>query len=114
MDRGRRRHSRATRHFSQEAEAREGTLNPVLYLSGTVGDRFQVWPLEAPLTGLGRSSRNAVQLVDATVSKDHAEIVRTGDKWQIRDLGSRNGTRVNGAEAREPVTLSPGDRIEIG
>jgi serine phosphatase RsbU (regulator of sigma subunit) len=86
----------------------------MLYLSGTVGDQFKVWTLDAPVTGLGRSSKHTVQLVDATVSKDHAEIARAGDRWTIRDLGSRNGTRVNGVEAREPVALGAGDRIEIG
>ncbi len=63
---------------------------------------------------VGRSSRNAIQLSDATISKEHAEIVRAGDGYLIRDLGSRNGTRVNGAEAGEPLPIHPGDDVEIG
>jgi hypothetical protein len=55
-----------------------------------------------------------VHLPDATVSKTHAEIVRAGDGWLIRDLGSRNGTRVNGVDAVEPTAIRDGDLLEIG
>ncbi|HVP38495.1 MAG TPA: SpoIIE family protein phosphatase [Candidatus Saccharimonadales bacterium] len=85
-----------------------------LFLSGHVADRFMAWPLEAPHLGLGRSSRHAVHLPDATVSKDHAEIIREGTRLHIRDLGSRNGTRVNGVSAAEPLPLAAGDQVEIG
>src|SRR6185503_11473427 len=85
-----------------------------LFLSGTVADKHQSWPLEAASLTIGRSSRNAIQITDGTVSKEHAEIARDGERWTIRDLGSRNGTRVNGVEARGPVPLSAGDRVEIG
>jgi serine phosphatase RsbU (regulator of sigma subunit) len=85
-----------------------------LVLSATVEGRPQTWPLESGQVGLGRSSRNAVQLADATVSKEHAEILREGERWLIRDLGSRNGTRVNGTEARDLTPLKDGDIIEVG
>ena len=85
-----------------------------LYLSGSPGGQFVVWPLDRPRLTIGRSSRNELQLGDFTVSKEHAEITVDGERVLIRDLGSRNGTRVNGAEAREPIVLKPGDQIEIG
>ena len=85
-----------------------------LYLSGTVADQQEVWALDAPTMGIGRSSRNPIQLADGTVSKEHAEISHQGDRWFIRDLGSRNGTRVNGVEARAPLPLTAGDRVEVG
>ena len=85
-----------------------------LYLSGTVGDRFCVWPLEGANVGVGRSSKNAIQVVDGTISKEHAEIALRGDRWYLRDLGSRNGSRVNGVEAHEPVALRAGDHVEFG
>lgn len=85
-----------------------------LYLSGNVGDRFTVWELTEPVTGIGRSSKHAIQIVDATVSKDHAEIAHAADRWTLNDLDSRNGTRVNGAEIHEPTPIQAGDRIEIG
>jgi serine phosphatase RsbU (regulator of sigma subunit) len=48
------------------------------------------------------------------VSKEHAEILRTGERLAIRDLGSRNGTRVNGIEVHEATPIREGDVIEIG
>ncbi len=85
-----------------------------LFLSGHVADRHSVWELDQPVTRIGRSSRATLQIADPTVSKEHAEIIRRGDRWFVRDLGSRNGTRVNGSEAREAMPLGYGDLLEIG
>jgi serine phosphatase RsbU (regulator of sigma subunit) len=85
-----------------------------LFLSGTVSDKLSVWPLNGPRIRIGRSSRNEIQITDATVSKEHAEILQQGDRYLLRDLGSRNGSRVNGTEAGEPIPIAPGDRVEIG
>jgi serine phosphatase RsbU (regulator of sigma subunit) len=85
-----------------------------LHLSGSPGGQFVVWPLDRPRIAVGRSSRNEIQLGDFTVSKEHAEITVEGGSVRIRDLGSRNGTRVNGRDAREPLPLAPGDQVEIG
>ena len=50
---------------------------------------------------------------DTTVSREHAAFVRRGDTWWVLDLGSTNGTRVNGLRAAEhPIAV--GDRIELG
>jgi serine phosphatase RsbU (regulator of sigma subunit) len=48
------------------------------------------------------------------VSKEHAEIARVGDRLTIRDIGSRNGTRVNGVDAGEATPIREGDLLEIG
>jgi len=85
-----------------------------LYLSGEVGGQAQTWTLEGETLGLGRSSKNRIHIADGTVSKDHAEFLRRDGRWYVRDRASRNGTRVNGADAREPTEIRPGDRIEIG
>ena len=81
-----------------------------LTLAATLEGQRRTWPLEADVVQIGRSSRCPVHLPDATVSKTHAEIVRAGDGWLIRDLGSRNGTRVNGVDAvrahRDPATAT--------
>jgi phosphoserine phosphatase RsbU/P len=85
-----------------------------LFLSGEIGGKLQCWALEGDALGLGRSSKHPIHIPDGTVSKDHAQILRRGAGWTIRDLGSRNGTRVNGAEARAAVALAAGDRVEVG
>jgi phosphoserine phosphatase RsbU/P len=86
----------------------------MLHLSETLGDEPLAWKIEAPLTRIGRSSACEVRLANASVSRRHAEIVRRDDRFFIQDLGSRNGTRVNGAEARAAVEIVPGDRVEVG
>jgi serine phosphatase RsbU (regulator of sigma subunit) len=85
-----------------------------LHLSGKLGDEPRVWKIEAPLTRIGRSSTCEVHIADASVSRRHAEIVRRDDRFFIHDLGSRNGTRVNGTEVRVPVEIGPGDCVEVG
>ncbi len=85
-----------------------------IYLSGTINGEFRNWPLTDSPVAIGRSSKNAVQLIDATVSKDHAEIFKEDGLWHLRDLKSRNGTRVNGLQIDGSVELKPGDRLEIG
>ena len=74
----------------------------------------QSWPLSTSPVRIGRRSDNDIQIKDNTVSKEHAELLEQGGHWTIRDLGSRNGTRVNGREAKEPLPLKPGDRLEVG
>lgn len=67
------------------------------------------------LTVLGRSSTAVVRLADARVSGAHARLAWTGERWMLRDLGSRNGTFVNGARvAHEERALAEGDRIALG
>jgi len=85
-----------------------------LFLTGLVGEKQHSWPLEGPVMGIGRSSRHPIHIPDGTVSKDHAEITSRAGHFYLRDLQSRNGTRVNGREAREPILLEAGDQVEIG
>jgi FHA domain-containing protein/uncharacterized protein DUF1707 len=76
-------------------------------------------PLEPPATRegqarvLGRNPSCDYAIADKTVSGRHAELSRTASGWRIRDLGSLNGTRVNGWLVREQ-DLKPGDTIELG
>ena len=65
-----------------------------------------------PLT-IGRSADCAVHLTDASVSRRHAELRPSGSSWAVVDLGSTNGTRVNGASA-STTALRDGDTISVG
>jgi pSer/pThr/pTyr-binding forkhead associated (FHA) protein len=71
----------------------------------------QTYPVEQVLT-LGRSPMAEVMLSGSSVSREHARITRTGTGYRIRDLGSTNGTKVNGARIDE-APLVNGDRVEI-
>jgi hypothetical protein len=72
---------------------------------------------EVPLTGdvlvIGRGSTAGLRLDDTGVSRQHAEVRREGDDVILVDLGSTNGSTVNGRHV-ERVRLTPGDRIELG
>src|SRR5881397_2564313 len=85
-----------------------------LLLSISIGADRKAFPLDRDASRIGRGSQNAIQIADPTVSKEHAEILRAGERITIRDLGSRNGTRVNGVEVRDPTPIRDGDLIEIG
>jgi pSer/pThr/pTyr-binding forkhead associated (FHA) protein len=63
---------------------------------------------------LGRSRQSDVMVDDANVSRAHAEIRPHGGSWVLTDLGSTNGTRLNGQRVSRPETLAPGDEIELG
>lgn len=62
---------------------------------------------------IGRMSTNDVVLSDPNVSRRHAELRRAGGRWMLVDLGSTNGTTVNGKLAREHE-LADGDRMMFG
>jgi hypothetical protein len=63
--------------------------------------------------GIGRHASNEIQLPSRAVSNFHAEILKEDGALVIRDLGSTNGTRVNG-ECIDRSPVSPGDSIRIG
>ncbi len=63
---------------------------------------------------LGRQADCDLVLADEQASRRHAEVARTPAAYVVIDLGSTNGTFVNGIRLESPVPLSDGDRIEIG
>ena len=63
---------------------------------------------------IGRTRECDLCLTDLSVSRMHALLVRREDGWVLSDLGSHNGTRLNGWLVREPVPVRPGDRVEFG
>lgn len=63
---------------------------------------------------LGRSRQCDVTVDDPNVSRTHAEVRPRGGSWVLADLGSTNGTRLNGRRLDGSEVLKPGDEIEVG
>jgi two-component system, NtrC family, sensor kinase len=74
------------------------------------GTRFR---LDGETVTLGRGTSNEVQLHDTEISREHAEIKRRGSALIIRDLGSSNGTFVNGQPVKEHE-LKTGEQLQLG
>ncbi len=72
------------------------------------------YELPEGVTHLGRADENDIVLGGDLVSRRHARLVAEGDKLRIEDLGSRNGSRVNGAPLQGSIALQPGDTISLG
>ncbi len=76
----------------------------------------QVFPLGNGLAIGSNKGKNDIALDDMYASRQHARLARQGLVYQVTDLGSANGTKVNGKRIapHTPVTLTPGDQIEVG
>jgi two-component system, cell cycle response regulator len=83
----------------------------VAYAGAALG---RVFPIQAGLVIVGRAPDSGLALLDGEVSRHHARIRVEEGRVQVEDLGSTNGTRVNGALIRGPVDLAAGDRLSMG
>jgi hypothetical protein len=63
---------------------------------------------------IGRSREADVVLNDPNISRQHAEIRPRGGSWVLTDLGSTNGSCINGRRIDQPEVIKPGDEIEVG
>jgi hypothetical protein len=63
---------------------------------------------------IGRSRSSDVVIGDENVSRSHAEVRPRGGSWILTDLGSTNGTTLNGRPVNGPEVLKPGDEISLG
>ncbi len=89
---------------------------PIAYLvirDGTAwNESYQLTP--GQVTTIGRASTNRMVLRDDLCSRSHCEVFVSGHRWTLRDLGSRNGTFVDGNRITGDYELVPGELIEIG
>jgi hypothetical protein len=90
------------------ASARRAYL--LVETEGAPAARFD---LGAPLISIGRASDNDVIVDDAMVSRHHCQLKLQHGAYSLADLGSRNGSYVNGQPVSE-IALGPGDQIRIG
>jgi len=72
------------------------------------------WSLREGSTVVGRDRDCAVRINSPMVSRRHAQIVVRTNETTVEDLGSKNGTHVNGSRLTHPVTLNDGDQVQIG
>jgi predicted component of type VI protein secretion system len=72
------------------------------------------FPLEGDQLIIGRDSSNGVAINDAEISRKHSRLSFQGGKYVLEDLGSTNGTFVNGQRLAGPVVLKPGDVVSLG
>jgi pSer/pThr/pTyr-binding forkhead associated (FHA) protein len=71
------------------------------------------YALDAEVTRAGRHPESDIFLDDITVSRRHAEFLRKGNGYVVRDVGSLNGTYLN-RERIEQSDLASGDEVQIG
>jgi diguanylate cyclase (GGDEF)-like protein len=88
----------------------QNTAYLVVMAGSNVGEMYKV---EKPQLVIGRGDKADLRLVDDGISRDHARIVKDGDRMVLEDMGSTNGTYCNGERVtRHP--LSEGDKILLG
>ncbi|NJP65069.1 DUF1707 and FHA domain-containing protein [Streptomyces spiramenti] len=63
---------------------------------------------------VGRAPGSVLRISDPSVSRFHAQLKGVGETWTVRDVGSANGTWVNGARVMGAATLAPGDTLRFG
>ncbi|MDO8107735.1 FHA domain-containing protein [Isoptericola sp. b441] len=101
--------------LSPEEHAAVAALPPtsallVMQRGPSHGARFL---LDSDRTSAGRSPSADIFLDDVTVSRKHAEFLREGEDFVVRDVGSLNGTYVN-RDRIDRALLHPGDEVQIG
>ncbi len=71
-------------------------------------------PIKVPVVNIGRADFNDVVIADPSVSTSHAKLQRRDDIWVLSDLGSTNGTFVEGERLSGETALGPGTTVKFG
>lgn len=104
--------SRAIASDTAQRLGLEGSGGVLVVLDDNGKDKERISITNTPVV-IGRMSSSDVVLSDPNVSRRHAELRREGGRWMLIDLGSTNGTLVNGKLAREHE-ITDGDRLSFG
>jgi hypothetical protein len=97
-----------------EARRPERVPEPGPYRPGVAATPLSFPPGRGGRFTIGRTRDCDLCLSDLSVSRLHAELVRNDEGWLLNDLGSHNGTRLNGWLVRETVPVRGGDRVQFG
>ncbi|MGW3954975.1 FHA domain-containing protein [Streptomyces sp. NPDC004752] len=115
-----------TADLPRESRFTRGVLGAVEAVSGFTVRLRGAWRVERlpklllphPAVGrplrIGRDPANGLRLNHETVSRVHAELSRQGGLWVLRDLGSTNGTSVNGRRVIGAAVVRAGDQVSFG
>jgi len=90
---------------------------PKMKYLGLLVNRKQLsnrYDVDKSTVSIGRQHTNNIMMEDPTVSRQHATIKLEGDQFVLYDLGSANGTFVDGERVREPVPLHDGAIVKFG
>ena len=108
---------RKARRTTARAEVRAarsiGKAPQVVVVKDDAGRKLQTQRLNGPIQ-IGRADACHIKLDDTYVSNFHARLFPKDGTWHIEDLGSTNGTYLNGEPLRGPQPLHVGDSIRIG
>lgn len=85
-----------------------------VHLLGLDGNFLRAYPLVKDSCLIGRSPTVEIPIADETVSAVHARFWKSGGRWWLEDLDSRNGTFLNEIAVEKSMVLCPGDRIRVG
>src|SRR5512132_2092073 len=97
------------RHF--EGEVMTSQYQLIMRSGPTPGAAYT---LEGDQITIGRDSSNTITINDAEISRRHARLTYQGGKYVLEDLGSTNGTFVNGQRLAGPRVLKPGEVVSFG
>ena len=87
---------------------------PKIQITTPDGDETK-YALDIEAVKIGRNDSNDIVIDEDSMSGDHAELhQRAGGNYELTDLNSTNGTRVNGEKLSEPVMLNNGDKVRFG
>lgn len=90
------------------------TSKPFLVVKRASQEEITVYPLEDALIELGRDLSNDIVMQESEVSRHHIRLIRTPAGYTVEDMGSMNGTAVNGIFVKEPYLLRADDVVTIG
>jgi sigma-B regulation protein RsbU (phosphoserine phosphatase) len=83
-----------------------------LHITPAEGEQFE-YVVDVDSLVIGRSSRCDLAVADRCLSRQHLRLFQADGKWMVEDLGSRNGTRVNGVLISKPAAVRDGDAISV-
>ena len=99
--------------MGRDVQVEEGFQPAFLYVERGPG-MGQLSPIRQGVTLIGRASTAGLRLQHPSISRKHAEVSRRLERFFIKDLGSQNGTYVNGVRIEKETELFAGDEIVVG